>query len=129
MEGIEKKCNVLVVEDDFIMRSLALIILSELGYCDKIVTSSNGFEALESIEINGLPDYIFLDLEMPEMNGYSFLEEFQKRYKRCLSEAKIFILSNMDYYQYKDKINCYQFVAGYLKKPLKKETVLKLLNS
>jgi two-component system response regulator MprA len=69
--------NVLVVEDDpDILSSLAEVIRDE-GY--DVQTAANGYQALGAIE-RTRPDLIFLDLMMPVMDGWKFMEELRVRF-------------------------------------------------
>jgi CheY-like chemotaxis protein len=69
--------HVLIVEDDpDILSSLAEVIRDE-GY--EVETAANGFQALAALE-HSEPDIIFLDLMMPVMDGWRFMEELHKRF-------------------------------------------------
>jgi CheY-like chemotaxis protein len=69
--------TVLVVEDDAdILSSLAEVIREE-GY--EVHTAANGYQALAEVQRH-TPDLIFLDLMMPIMNGWKFLEELRRRF-------------------------------------------------
>ncbi|MFH2142118.1 MAG: response regulator [Bacteroidota bacterium] len=117
----------LVVEDDPGMRQLAQIVLLNLGKFEKIETSSNGLEALESIKCNGLPDYIFLDIAMPIMNGIEFLEEIQKIYCDKNFKTRIVILSSYDSQDYKQDVCRFRNVTDYVLKPLTIEKAIKVI--
>jgi len=67
--------DVLVVDDEEEIREILRIILEELG-CT-VEEACNGKEALEKILINHY-DYVFTDLQMPEMGGIEFLREIHK---------------------------------------------------
>lgn len=61
-------CKVLVVDDSNTIRSTSETFLKELGH--EVVTAENGIDAL--IKIQGFdPDIIFIDIMMPEMDGYA----------------------------------------------------------
>jgi YesN/AraC family two-component response regulator len=125
---MQKQNSVLVVEDDPGLRYLTQIILSNTGTFNVINTSSNGIEALESIKHNGIPDCIFLDIAMPQMNGIEFLEAFQKNYIERPEKTRIIILSSYDSYYYKKEVIKYNNVTDYVLKPLTKEKAAKLFN-
>src|SRR5688572_25956418 len=66
--------RILVVEDDPAVLQALSIVLEQEGY--DVETAANGREALESVR-NGRPDLILLDLWMPVMNGWEFLERLR----------------------------------------------------
>jgi CheY-like chemotaxis protein len=67
--------NILVVDDDRLMVELNRRKLEERGYV--VHTASNGQEALERLKVK-IPDMILLDVNMPDMNGYTFIIEKDK---------------------------------------------------
>lgn len=75
------KKNIMLVDDDKIFNFLSEKTITSLGLANEIHFALNGKQALELlIEYkNGniqKPDIIFLDLNMPIMNGYEFIEAF-----------------------------------------------------
>jgi signal transduction histidine kinase/DNA-binding response OmpR family regulator len=69
-------CPVLVIDDDAMTRSLTRTIMEKEGW--KVSEAENGIEALKSMEKNR-PSLIFLDLLMPEMDGFAFAAEVRMR--------------------------------------------------
>ena len=69
-------CPVLVVEDDEETRHLIRRTLERDGW--SVSEATNGLEALEQVKVNP-PVVILLDLMMPEMDGFQFLEELRSR--------------------------------------------------
>jgi CheY-like chemotaxis protein len=78
-----EKVTVLVVEDDPVCSMLAQKVLKLIGLDKQLYTANNGREALEIFnrcfcgEI-GLPDLILLDLNMPIMDGFQFIQAYEK---------------------------------------------------
>jgi CheY-like chemotaxis protein len=77
------KKNVLLVDDDEVFHFISKKMLARTGYAEEIHTAMNGNEALLHInnyfsQKQSLPDIIFLDLNMPLMDGFAFIEAFQK---------------------------------------------------
>src|SRR4051794_12204641 len=64
--------QILVVEDDDAIRGLVSDVLRDDGY--QVREATNGIEALEQLR-SGRPDLIVLDLMMPVMDGWAFVEE------------------------------------------------------
>jgi CheY-like chemotaxis protein len=65
--------KILVVDDDADIREVLSEVLAENGH--DVVTASNGREALDLLRRGLLPCMVFLDLMMPVMDGYVFMEE------------------------------------------------------
>lgn len=68
--------SILVVDDDFDIRETLAEILQERGYA--VVTAAHGQEALDILRRPLRPCLILLDLMMPVMDGYEFLDELAK---------------------------------------------------
>ena len=66
---------VLVVDDDESHRTLMCDLLNDMGYCTR--GASNGREALDLLE-EQMPQAVLLDLRMPVMSGWGFLEALKK---------------------------------------------------
>lgn len=64
--------TILIVDDEPVARTLAQKRIAEQGY--NVITAANGEEALAVLETTR-PDLILLDVEMPKMNGYTFMGE------------------------------------------------------
>jgi CheY-like chemotaxis protein/DNA-binding CsgD family transcriptional regulator len=81
---------VLVVDDDPDIRELIRINLEAAGY--EVVTAGNGSEALAAVEREP-PDAIFLDLMMPEVDGWVVLEELKSKISTDLSAIPVFMVT------------------------------------
>ena len=64
--------TILVVDDETIVVEITKRKLEERGY--EVLTAGNGIEALACLK-SKIPDLILLDIQMPQMNGYSFIME------------------------------------------------------
>jgi two-component system, chemotaxis family, chemotaxis protein CheY len=80
--------RVLVVDDDDGIRAAVADVLDLEGY--KVITASNGVEALEQVR-TGRPDAVVLDLMMPVMDGWTFMEAC-RREERC-AETPVLVMS------------------------------------
>lgn len=68
--------TILIVDDEPVARTFAQKKVAEQGY--NVMVASNGEEALAAIA-QKKPDMILLDVEMPKMNGYTFVGELAKQ--------------------------------------------------
>jgi CheY-like chemotaxis protein len=64
--------NILVVDDDPDLRETLEVLLDDSGY--GVTAVANGRAALAELRAGAHPDLILLDLMMPDMNGWQFLE-------------------------------------------------------
>ena len=81
--------SILVIDDDDAIREILKISLEMEGY--HVMTATNGKEALDVLSHSPNQGVILLDLMMPVMNGWEFVEEFQKIEK--YSKIPIIIIS------------------------------------
>jgi CheY-like chemotaxis protein len=81
--------KILVVDDDADIREVLSEVLMENGH--EVVTASNGREALQLLREGLLPCMVFLDLMMPVMDGYLFMEE--RRNDPALSAIPVAVIT------------------------------------
>jgi two-component system KDP operon response regulator KdpE len=72
--------TILVVEDEPALRRTLVAALGSCGY--DVVGAETGVEALDHVR-RGRPDLVVLDLELPEMNGWEFLNHFRREHEHA----------------------------------------------
>jgi CheY-like chemotaxis protein len=80
---------VMVVDDDPDLRDAMGAILESAGY--RIISAENGSDALLALRSGGQPSAIVLDLMMPVMNGWQFLDE--RRHRRDVACIPVIVVS------------------------------------
>jgi len=125
---------IMCVDDDPIMHMLSEIILEDNLFCKKILTFLNGKLALEyfSEQIKlpkkdwAIPPIIFLDLNMPVMNGWDFLDCFHEFYNPFHKVTNIIILSSSVNPDDIFKSKMYPLVIDFFPKPLEDKYLVDL---
>jgi CheY-like chemotaxis protein len=112
-----KKLRILLIEDDTIEVMKLKRAIIKLTMDHELIEAKNGEEALEILKDHSmLPDVIFLDLNMPKINGLEFLKILKEDSVLRFLPTIILTTSN----NRKDILACYDIgVAGYIIKPLK----------
>ncbi|HBH24758.1 MAG TPA: hypothetical protein DDY13_15235 [Cytophagales bacterium] len=83
-------------------------------------------EKVENVANEILPDVIFLDIDMPLMDGFQFLDEFEKLSDKTKDKCKIVMLTSSINPQDVNKSKEYSYVKKYINKPLSQENLEKL---
>ena len=127
---MKKIKSISVVDDDPITIFGIKKILTSLNVCDTIETYSNGKEAIDAIKdtmaIGGeLPDIIFLDINMPIMDGWQFLREFislplKKRIRVNIITSSIDPYDKQNWEKYKAAT---QHLIDFRNKPIKRTEI------
>jgi CheY-like chemotaxis protein len=108
------------------------LLLKDVGVGKQTLTANNGLEALRKLQTlaaNGekLPELIFLDIKMPVMDGFEFLESLKKSPSLDLSQTKIFITTSSFLSKDKERAQLYP-IAGFVTKPLTEEILQTILS-
>ncbi|PKA04651.1 response regulator [Leptospira ellisii] len=106
---------------------------SILGRTKKLRDFQDGEVALQQLQSlsadrDELPDAILLDINMPFMDGWQFLDEFKKIQGNLAKNVKIFMVSSSVDERDIVKANSFPEVRGYLSKPLTQDHIQKLYN-
>ena len=125
------KKNIMLVDDDKIFNFLSEKTITSLGLANEVHFAMNGKQALELLEQYregkiSRPDIIFLDLNMPIMNGYQFIEAFANMDLPEKHKITIVVLSSS--VDPNDVARTKQLgIQYYFSKPLSKDEIKKLI--
>jgi CheY-like chemotaxis protein len=111
------KKRILAIDDALDILDLVQAVLQQEGY--KVVAATDGHSALEQVLITE-PDLILLDLSMPVMNGYEFLEQFRQRDQQNRPIPIILLTAHKLTQNEIERLG----VAGYLQKPFRQKELL-----
>lgn len=120
--------SVLLVDDSEIDVLVNRRLMELTSFAASIVVASSGEEALHYLregctsEANA-PEWIFLDMHLPMMNGYDFIEEFKSLPEFITKKTRIIILSVFNKPEQLKKVFENSFVVGQLDKPLTQQAL------
>ncbi len=122
---MSKYKRILLVDDDETSNFLNELLIKGMDIVEEVSVAFNGQEALHYLQNDSgtFPQLIFLDLNMPVMDGFEFLEAFEKTHT---TKVPVFILTSSN--NFKDYERAKNFdVAGYLIKPLTEDKIRDVL--
>ncbi|MBP2831313.1 response regulator [Aquimarina sp. U1-2] len=130
-QNIESVC---IIDDDSMYISLLSKIIKLKQLSETIIVFNNGREAMnffqESIttsSIPGVPQVIFLDLNMPIMDGWEFLNEFSKIKHQFDEKINLYVVSSSIDERDIKRVKSIAWVSNYLVKPITIDNLERLL--
>lgn len=116
-----KPMKIFILDDDEISNELTNIILNMSGIHD-VDFRHSGREAIKYLDENRekstFPDLIFVDINLPGMNGFDFIENYEKTYMNMNPDTRIIMLTNSVSEEEKFKALTYDSVIEFWSKPL-----------
>jgi len=123
--------NYLLIDDDqtFLFLHDHMIMIADPSAT--IMSMQSGVKAVEYLEDlirtdQQLPDCILVDLNMPEMNGFEFLEYCSQYVAGPMRHAHIYMVTSSLYESDREKALSFSFIKGFREKPLSKEIVTQM---
>jgi len=125
--------EILLVDDDSINLLLCEILSREEGFAEKCIKCFNGQQALDFLKSMVAdqqmgPELIFLDINMPVMNGWDFLKEFEQLKPQLLRIPKIVVLSSSPDPKDVTKALSHSAVIKFISKPLQAPALEEIRN-
>jgi CheY-like chemotaxis protein len=122
---------VMLVDDNDTDNFIHKRVIELTGFAKSIVVKNSGKSALEYLESNknniaNLPDVIFLDINMPIVDGFVFLFEYENFPENLKQKCRIAILSSSDNKRDIDRIVDNEYVVNFITKPLSEEALADL---
>ncbi|MCL6524712.1 MAG: response regulator [Thermoflavifilum sp.] len=126
--------KVFLIDDDPIHLQVGSLLLQKSGLIEEIKSFQEAQAALDYLQAHTsdpeqLPDVILLDLNMPEMDGWAFLDSFERIRDNGFMNVRIFIYTSSINYHDRQRAHQYASVNGYLVKPLSREDIQLIVNS
>lgn len=125
-----KYAKVLLIDDNTLDNFVNKKLVEMNNFAEKTEVCESAQSALEYLKnekTENLPDIIFLDIMMPVMDGFQFLDAFEMLNESIQKKCKIIMLSTSDSFKDLNRANKNRFVHKFLNKPLN-EQVLGAIN-
>jgi CheY-like chemotaxis protein len=120
-----------IIDDDELFTYVLSKQMQVIDFCNTALVFRNGREALDYLRPimenpEALPSVILLDLNMPVLDGWQFLDEFLRL--KPVRKVVIYILSSSIDAADHEKALAYKEVAGFYVKPVTEQNLLEILN-
>lgn len=123
----------LLVDDDAINNFINQRLIEDLAVTKSLSLANNGLEALEYLKQNceqdhTCPDLILLDINMPVMDGFEFLQEFSTLQLPNKEKIKVVMLTTSTSHKDAQRLKDFK-IDGFINKPLTEEKILELVKN
>jgi two-component system, chemotaxis family, chemotaxis protein CheY len=121
-----------LVDDDKIFQFTAFKTIKATAITDSILQFESGEEALQFLrqhltDPNSLPDYIFLDINMPYIDGWMFLDDYDALKSGLSKPISIYMVSSSIDPRDVDRARNHANVKDYVVKPVTREKFIEIL--
>lgn len=121
--------KILIIDDDPVTIKICELVINNTSFAKEIVAHTNGKESIDYFStyfdrkkkgevVENAPDLILLDLNMPIMDGWDFLDNYIRKYSDRLPATKIAILSSSINPEDFTRALQYDIVIEFIHKPL-----------
>jgi CheY-like chemotaxis protein len=118
--------KVLLLDDNPVDNLVNRKMLQSAKFAGAVLAYESGYDALTYLRnepVEQLPEIIFLDILMPKMDGFQFLDEFATLPEEIRSRVRVIMLSTSDSFQHLNRANKNKYVYRFLNKPLTEEVL------
>ncbi|HVV56615.1 MAG TPA: response regulator [Mucilaginibacter sp.] len=117
--------RLVIIDDDPIHHKIVQYMLTKNELARETTYAFDGKLVLDYLsenrmKISALPDFIFLDLYMPNHSGWDFLNGFQEIYQTLKKDIKVYVVTSSIFQMDIIRSKSYPFVTKYITKPLMK---------
>jgi len=122
-----------IIDDDQIYQLVMKRTLEQSGMVKSILQFYDGEQAInffkDNQSVDALPQLILLDINMPYMNGWQFLDEFAKIDFRHEYKLSIFVVTSSSTKEDMNRARQYSLVTGYYVKPVTKDQFMSMMKT
>lgn len=125
------KKSIAIIDDDEIYKIIIGKMIHNSGLFDRVYLFDDSREALEVIDNKkfSIPEIILLDLNMPHLDGWEFLDHLKKQQPGVYFKTEIYIVTSSISENDKDRAARYEGVQEFISKPITQEVLKKIASS
>ncbi|MES2239234.1 MAG: response regulator [Bacteroidota bacterium] len=126
-----KEMTIWIVDDDPIYQIIMNKIIVKSGIFSSILSFTNGKKAIKALKNSiekqaDFPDIILLDIEMPVLDGWGFVDEMDSLKSQINNEVRIYISSSSIAIEDRERAKNNTGILGYLCKPISLDDIKKI---
>ncbi|MEM0516799.1 response regulator [Aequorivita flava] len=126
--------NICIIDDDSIYQYAITATIKAYKLAENVLVFSDGEEALDFIRENAenndnLPDIILLDINMPVMDGFQFIDEYKLIKPRMEKKIVVYMVSSSVDPQDIEKAKAISEIADYIIKPIRPKELASIVSS
>jgi CheY-like chemotaxis protein len=123
--------RIMIVDDTYADRFILRKSLEKIELAEEIIEAESGMQALDKLTAVGLknehfPELIFLDIHMPSMDGFQFLDVISQLSHEYSKRCRIIMVCSVDDAAERARAFNYENVVGYYLKPVTADMLLQL---
>lgn len=123
--------SVCIIDDDNVYINLLCKIIELKKLSKSVIVFKNGKEAIDffrkPLEKENIPRFIFLDLNMPVMDGWEFLDEFSRIKDKISKKTLLYVVSSSIDTRDIERAKSIDMVEDYISKPIQLDVFTKIL--
>ena len=124
-------CNLVILEDDLVRQYILKANLAQFSIFKDITYYENGSPLVDYLHANKtnpecLPDMIFVDLEMPGVNGWRVLDELNALNNPLCKQVIVYVITASITLKDRTRALKYDFVREFISKPVTKQTYIEI---
>lgn len=130
-----KKKIIWVIDDDIIYQTIINKLIQKSGVFSTHSSFINGKDAITALknvleqDESCVPDIILLDINMPVMDGWEFMEEIKKIKSKIKKHLRIYIVSSSIALDDRNKSKTFADIIGYIPKPISINDLLSIVSN